>query len=87
MGYVGQHDAGCVVNKWTAIRGRHQKRYSVIAKTLRYVFTLLHNALYLWRIVSAFDIYRFRLFAGSIASDSYLFELAGQRYRFTSLLL
>ena len=51
-------------------RGRHQKRYSVIAITLRYVFALSHtgNALYLWRIVIAFDSYRFRLFAGVIAS-------------------
>jgi hypothetical protein len=36
-------------------RGRHHKRYSVIAITLRYIFALLHNALYLWRIVIALD--------------------------------
>jgi hypothetical protein len=46
---------------------------SVIAIRLRYVFALLHNALYLWRIV--------------FASDSYRSELAGQRYRFTLLSL
>jgi hypothetical protein len=71
----------------SASRRSHPKRYSVIAITLRYVFALLHNALYLWRIVIAFDSYRFRLFAGVIASDSYCSELAGQRYRFTSLSL
>jgi hypothetical protein len=60
---------------------------SVIAITLRYVFALLHNALYLWRIVIAFDSNRFRLLAGVIASDSYRSELAGQHYRFTSLSL
>ncbi len=64
-------------------KGRHHKRYSVIAITLRYVFALLHNALYLCRIVIAFVSYRFRLFAGVIASDSYRSELVGQRYRFT----
>ncbi len=42
-------------------RGRHYKRYSAIAITLRYVFALLHNALYLWRIVITSDSYRFRL--------------------------
>jgi hypothetical protein len=66
-------------------RGRHYKRYSVIAITLHNVFSLLHNALYLWRIVVASDSYRFRLFAGVIAHDSYRSELAGQCYRFTSL--
>ncbi len=40
---------------------------SVIAITLRYVFELLHNASYLWRIVIASDSYRFRLFVGVIA--------------------
>jgi hypothetical protein len=69
------------------IRGRHHKRYNVIAITLRYIFALLHNALYLWRIVIAYDSYRFRFFAGFIASDSYRSELASQRYRFTSLSL
>jgi hypothetical protein len=54
---------------------------------LRYVFALLHNALYLWRIVIASDTYRFRVFVGIIASNSYCSELAGQRYRFTSLSL
>jgi hypothetical protein len=41
---------------------------SVIAITLRYIFALLHNVLYLWRIVIAFDSNRFRLLAGVIAS-------------------
>jgi hypothetical protein len=45
---------------------------------------LLHNALYLWRIVIASDSHRFRLFAGIIAYDSYRSELAGQRYRLLS---
>ena len=63
----------------------HYKRYSVITITLHYVFALLHNALYLCRIVIASDSYRFRLFAGIIAYDSYRSELAGQHYRFTSL--
>jgi hypothetical protein len=59
----------------------------VIAITLRYVFALLHNALYLWRIVIASDSYHFRLFAGVIAYDSYCSELevsviASLRHRF-----
>ncbi len=58
---------------------------SIIAITLNYVFALLHNALYLWRIVIASDSYCFRLFGGVIAYNSYCSELAGQRYRFTSL--
>jgi hypothetical protein len=60
---------------------------SVIAITLRYIFALLHNALHLWRIIIDSDSYRFRLFAGVIASDSYCSELAVQRYHFTSLSL
>jgi hypothetical protein len=68
-------------------RGRHHKRYSVIAITLRYIFALLHNALYLCRIVIASYSYRFRLSAGVIAYDSYRSELevsviASLRYRF-----
>jgi hypothetical protein len=59
----------------------------VIAIMVRCVFALLHNALYLWRIVIAFDSYCLRLFAGVIASDSYHSELAGQCYRFTLLSL
>jgi hypothetical protein len=54
---------------------------------LRYAFALLHNALYLWRIVLASDSYRFGLIAGVIASDGYCSELAGQHYRFTLLSL
>jgi hypothetical protein len=54
---------------------------------LCYVFALLHNALYLWRIDITSDSYRFRLFVGIITSDSYCSELAGQRHRFTSLTL
>ncbi len=53
---------------------------------LRYVFAILRIALYLWRIVIPSNSYRFRLFA-DIASDGYHSDLAGQRYRFTSLLL
>jgi hypothetical protein len=45
----------------------------------------LHNALYLWRIVIAFDSYCCRLFAGIIAYDNYRSELAGQCYLFTLL--
>ncbi len=67
------------------IRGRHYKRYSVIAIMLRYVFAFLHNALYLLRIVITSDSYRFGPFSGVIAYDSYLSELTGQRYRFTLL--
>jgi hypothetical protein len=54
---------------------------------LRNDFASLHNALNLLRIVIASNSYRFRLFAGIMASDSYSSELAGQRYRYTSLLL
>jgi hypothetical protein len=68
-------------------RGRQHKRYSVTAITLLYVFALLHTALYLWRIVIDFNSYRFRLFVGVNSSDSYCSVLAGQRYRFTLLLL
>jgi hypothetical protein len=45
-------------------RGQYHKCYSVITITLCYIFALLHCALYLWRIVIAFDSNRFRLFAG-----------------------
>ncbi len=41
---------------------------SVIAIVLRNNFASLHNALYLWRIVIASNSYRFRLFAGVMAS-------------------
>jgi hypothetical protein len=58
---------------------------SVIAITLRYEFALLHNALYLWRIVIASKSYRLRLFVGGIAYDSYRSELAGQRSCLTLL--
>jgi hypothetical protein len=68
-------------------RGWHHKRYSIIAITLRFDFALLHNALYLWGIIIAFDSYCFRLFVGISASDSYRSELAGKRYCFTSFLL
>jgi hypothetical protein len=50
---------------------------------LCYVFALLHNALYPWRIVIASDSYRFRLFAGDIAYDSYHSGLAGQQIPWT----
>ncbi len=70
---------------WVVGRGRHYKNCSVIAITLHYVFALLHNALYLWRIVFTSNSYRFRLFAGIIAYDSYLSELAAQHYHFTLL--
>ncbi len=69
------------------IRGRHHKCHSIIAIMLCYVFALMHNVLYLWRIVIASDSYRFKLFAGVIPSDSYCSELAGQRYHFTLLSL
>jgi hypothetical protein len=59
---------------------------SIIAIMLHYIFALLHNPLYLGRIVKASDSYRFRLFVDVIAYDSYRSELAGQRYCFTSLL-
>jgi hypothetical protein len=61
--------------------------FATIAITLHYVFALLHNALYLRRIVITSNSYCFRLFVGIIASDSYRSELAGQRYCFTTLLL
>jgi hypothetical protein len=51
-------------------RGRHHKRYSDNA-TLR--FALLHNVLYLRRIVIASIV---------IASESYRSEFASQRYRY-----
>jgi hypothetical protein len=43
--------------------GRHHKRKSVIVMLLHYVFALFYNALYLWRIVVAFESYHFRLLA------------------------
>ncbi len=54
---------------------------------LCYVFALMHNALYLWRIVITSNSYRFRLFAGVITSDSCRSEATGQHYCFTLLLL
>ncbi len=84
------YEFGTIINiflLYPSFSGRHHKRYSVMAIMLRYIFALLHNALYLWRIVIASNSYRFRLFTGVIASDSYCSELAGQRYRFSSLSL
>jgi hypothetical protein len=52
---------------------------------LHYVFVLLHNALYLLRIVIASNSYCFRLSRGVIAYDSYCSELAGQRYHLSNI--
>ncbi len=67
-------------------KGWHHKRYSVIAITLHYIFALLHNVISVENSY-CFDSYRFRLFAGVIASDSYSSELAGQRFHFSLLSL
>jgi hypothetical protein len=52
-------------------RGRHQKRYSVLAITLRYVFALSHNASTMRKKVIASHSYRYRLIEIVIASYSY----------------
>jgi hypothetical protein len=57
------------------VRGRHQKRYSVLAITLRYVFELLHNASTLRRQVIASYSYRSGLIEIIIASYRYPFDL------------
>jgi hypothetical protein len=55
----------------TISRGRHQKRYSIIAIILRYVFALSHNASTLRRNVIASYSYRSRLIEIVIASYIY----------------
>jgi hypothetical protein len=52
-------------------RGRHQKLYSVIAITLRYIFALSHNASTLRRKVVASYCYRSGLIEIVIVSYSY----------------
>jgi hypothetical protein len=72
-------------NRYTAIistvllidRGRHRKRYSVIAITIRYIFALSHNDSTLWRKVIASFSYRFGLIEIVIASYSYRSSLIG----------
>jgi hypothetical protein len=64
------------------IKGRHHKRYSLIAITLRYVFALLHNALYLWRIVFALDFSLALLLLKVITVSLQVSVIASLRYRF-----
>jgi hypothetical protein len=71
-------DNGVIPNS----RGRHLKRYSVIAITLRYVFALSYNVLTLWRNVIAYISYRSEHVGAVIASYSYRSKLIDQRYRF-----
>jgi hypothetical protein len=58
-------------------RGRHQKSYSDIAITLRYVLEISHNASTLWRKVVVFDSYHSRHMKIVIASYSYHSGLIG----------
>jgi hypothetical protein len=58
------------------IRGRHQKRYSVVAITLRYTFALSHNASTLRRKVIASYSYRSRLIEIVIASYTVVIALS-----------
>jgi hypothetical protein len=58
-------------------RGRHLKRYSVIAITLRYVFALSHNASTLKRKVIASYSYCSGLIEIGIAPYSYRSGLIG----------
>jgi hypothetical protein len=67
---------------WLIYRGRHQKRYSVIAITLCYVFALLLNALYLWRIVIALDFSLALSLLKVIALSLQVSVVASIRYRF-----
>jgi hypothetical protein len=61
----------CEYFYWPIIRGRHQKRYSVVAITLPYVFAFSHNASTLRIKVIAFYSYRSVLMDIVIASYSY----------------
>jgi hypothetical protein len=63
-------------------RGRHLKRYSVIAITLNYVFALSYNVLTLWRNVVASISYRSEHIGADITYDSYCSKLIDQRYHF-----
>jgi hypothetical protein len=67
-----------------AIRGRRQKRYIVVVITLRYVFSLSHNASALRRKVIAFYSYRSRFMETVIASYSYRSRLIGNVIAFYS---
>ncbi len=68
-------------------RGRHFKRCSVIAITLRYDFALLHNAFIPYRKVIASNSYRSEHIEPVIAFNSYRSDVIDQRYRISSLLL
>jgi hypothetical protein len=61
---------------------QHLKHYSIIAITLRYVFSLSYNALKLKINVIAFISYRSEHIGIVIASYSYRSKLKDQRYRF-----
>jgi hypothetical protein len=59
-------------------RGRHQKRYSVIAITLRYIFELSHNASALRRkVITSLSYHSGLIFEIIIASYNNRFSLLG----------
>ncbi len=64
------------------VGGWHHKRYSVIAIMLRYVFALLHNALYLWRIVVALEFSLALLLLKVIALSLQVSVITSLCYRF-----
>jgi hypothetical protein len=68
--------------RYVVHRGRHLKRYSVIAITLRYVFAFSYNVLTLRRNVVTSISYRSEHIGAIIASDTYRSKLIDQRYRF-----
>ncbi len=64
------------------VRGRHLKRYRVVAITQRYVFALSYDVLTLWRNVVASISYRSEHIGALIAYDSCRSKIIDQRYRF-----
>jgi hypothetical protein len=64
----------------SAARGRHLKRYSVIAITLRYDFAISHNTFLLSRTVIAFNSYRSVHIGPVIVSYSYRSDVIDKHY-------
>ncbi len=67
-------------------RGRHLKRYSVIAITLHYIFALSYNVLTLWRNVIASISYRSEHIGAVINSISYRFSVFASAFQLLQFL-
>ncbi len=73
------------VSLYIFCRGRHLKRYSVVAITLRYDFALAHNPFLLSRTVIAFNGYHSVHIEPVIAFYSYQNDVIDKRYSIYSL--